>query len=92
MEKALQLNVLMIRIDECISEKLHCESSCTNRLNKSEISYKIFTNTSSFVGVDAYVIPECTCDTAVQQNGCLPNNPCLHEGTCKSGGGIDGFE
>ncbi|ODN00523.1 DE-cadherin [Orchesella cincta] len=92
LQKSLQLQILMIRIDECAIEKSPCEFSCTNHLNKSEISYKIFTNTTSFVGVDAYVTASCTCSSAVQQNGCLPNNPCLHGGTCKSGGGKDGFE
>ncbi|CAL8115153.1 unnamed protein product [Orchesella dallaii] len=92
LQKGLQLRVIMIRIDECLTEKLHCESSCTNHLYKSDSSYKILTNTTSFVGVEATVTPICNCTSAVQQNGCLPNNPCLNSGTCKSGGGKDGFE
>lgn len=79
----------MIRIDECINEKVHCESSCINHLNKEKTAYKIYTNRTSFVGVDADVVHQCTCELAEQQNSCFPNNPCLHQGVCKSGEGLD---
>jgi len=80
----------MVGIDECIVERPMC-SSCSNNLDKSEISAKIFTNTSSFVGVRAFVKPTCgVCSSAVMPSNCSPN-PCLNKGICKSGGGVDGF-
>lgn len=81
----------MIKIDECIVEKIHCEASCTNRLTKSDISYKIYTNTSSFVGVNAYLDPICTCSSALAPHSCDPN-PCLNQGICHSGPTIQGFK
>lgn len=73
----LNLNIMLINIDECLFEKLHCNSSCRNNLNTSTIPYAIFTNTTSFVGVRAIVHPMCTCHVAE------PREPlvCLNGGT-----------
>jgi len=75
LEKALGLKVLMVSIDECLVEKLYCESSCTNFLNKSKVPSAVYTNTTSFVGVRAVVDPLCTCDSQqkiVCHNGGTP--------------------
>lgn len=64
----------MVGIDECLVEKTFCESSCTNILSKSTTPYAVYTNTSSFVGVNAVVDPACEC----QPN---PEIHCLNGGT-----------
>jgi hypothetical protein len=87
----LGLKILMVGIDECMVEQQVC-ASCSNHLDKSDISYKIFTNTSSFVGVHAFVKPTCgECSSDKIQNNCSPN-PCFNNGICTSGGGFDGFK
>ncbi|KAF7994833.1 hypothetical protein HCN44_004305 [Aphidius gifuensis] len=60
----LNVNIMLINIDECLFEKLHCNNSCRNYLNISTVPYSVFTNTSSFVGVRAVVDPLCTCHIA----------------------------
>lgn len=86
-EKELGLKMLMINIDECIIEKYKCESSCTNILHKSNVPLLIYTNTTSFVGVNAFIQAECVCNFTAQQF-------CLNGGTpfdkhCEC---VDGFE
>lgn len=51
----------MINIDECLIERQYCPTSCVNFLNKSKIPHAIYTNTSSFVGVEAVIDPLCSC-------------------------------
>lgn len=60
-EQELGVTLLMINIDECLIEKASCESSCTNFLSKSNTPSAVYTNTTSFVGVQAVVDPMCTC-------------------------------
>lgn len=52
----------MISISECIEETV-CEdrTSCSNKLDISEIPAIVFTNRTSFVGVNAFVRPVCEC-------------------------------
>lgn len=88
LEKMLGVEVLMINIDECIIEKVSCNDlSCINFLNKSEKPYSVYTNTSSFVGVQAIVDPVCSCE--------LPQIDCLNGGTplrdrCECSPGFEG--
>ncbi|XP_050545953.1 DE-cadherin isoform X3 [Daktulosphaira vitifoliae] len=62
LEKELGVVFLMVNIDECLVEKLYCESSCTNFLNKSNEPAAVFTNTTSFVGIRAIIKPFCQCE------------------------------
>ncbi len=81
----------MIGIDECLKEKHFCESSCHNTLSKSDIALKVFTNTTSFVGVHAFVQPVCNCSSFQPPNKCDPN-PCLNNAICITGGTLEGFK
>lgn len=78
----------MFGIDECLHEKSPpcTEGSCTNRLRILDQPYKVFTNTSSFVGVDARIMPECVCLADEYLNpgpgGVCSPNACLNGGTC----------
>ncbi|XP_026463684.1 LOW QUALITY PROTEIN: DE-cadherin-like [Ctenocephalides felis] len=74
-EEELGLNIFMINIDECMEEKVNCESSCTNHLEKSTTPYVVYTNKTSFVGVSAIVRADCTCAApplVICQNGGTP--------------------
>nr|CAD7576152.1 unnamed protein product [Timema californicum] len=88
-EQELGLTILMVNIDECLMEKVFCETeSCTNFLNKSNVPYAVYTNTSSFVGVRAVVDPLCNCkvkERPICLNGGTPVGPF----NCEC---IDGFE
>jgi len=79
LENELDLQMLMVNIDECLIEKLKCESSCTNELIKSTVPYMIYSNTSSFVGVNAFVQAQCVCEALP------PASPCLNGGTRRYG-------
>lgn len=63
-EREMRADILLVNIDECLFEKLHCNNSCRSYLNASTIPYSVYTNTSSFVGVRAVVDPQCTCHVA----------------------------
>lgn len=86
LEEELGLKMMMISIDECIQEKLRCELSCKNVLHKSSVPIAVYTNTSSFVGVNAFVQAECVCEAPPVINECLNggtpfNDKCeCHEG------------
>ncbi|XP_030373740.1 DE-cadherin [Scaptodrosophila lebanonensis] len=89
LEDELDLQMLMINIDECLIERNKCESSCTNELHKSSVPYMIYSNTTSFVGVNAFVQAQCVCEAQVR-------NYCLNGGTPRVGENdacdcIDGF-
>ncbi|XP_069678927.1 DE-cadherin [Periplaneta americana] len=87
-ETELGVSLLMINIDECLKEKSSCESSsCTNFLNKSNMPAAVYTNTSSFVGVQAVVDPLCLC-TVREPVVCLNGGTLLGE-KCEC---MDGFE
>lgn len=61
LEEELGIKMLMINIDECLIEKIKCESSCSNVLHKSNVPLLVYTNTTSFVGVNAFIQAECVC-------------------------------
>ena len=63
-EREMNADILIINIDECLFEKVHCNNSCRSFLNASNVPYSVYTNTSSFVGVRAVVDPLCTCHVA----------------------------
>lgn len=88
LEEELGMTMLMINVDECIIERNKCESSCSNVLHKSSTPLLVYTNTTSFVGVNAFVQAECTCSVP-------PKTVCLNGGTpfadyCECQEGFDG--
>lgn len=90
LENELDLQMLMVNIDECLIERLKCEGSCINELHKSSVPYMIYSNKSSFVGVNAFVQAQCACDLPHVQL------PCLNGGTRRYGESdacdcVDGF-
>ena len=63
-EQKLHADIILINVDECLFEKLHCNNSCRSFLNVSPVPYSVYTNSSSFVGVRAIVDPQCICHVA----------------------------
>nr|BAA05942.1 DE-cadherin [Drosophila melanogaster] len=89
LENELDLQMLMVNIDECLIEKFKCEESCTNELHKSSVPYMIYSNTTSFVGVNAFVQAQCVCEAPLMRR-------CLNGGSPRYGENdvcdcIDGF-
>uniref|UniRef100_A0A8D8QW96 DE-cadherin n=2 Tax=Cacopsylla melanoneura TaxID=428564 RepID=A0A8D8QW96_9HEMI len=74
-EQELGCEILMVNIDECLKEKNFCKESlsCINFLNKSNVPYAVYTNTTSFVGVNAVISPFCKCE--------FPKHFCYNGGT-----------
>ncbi|EZA51390.1 DE-cadherin [Ooceraea biroi] len=88
-EREMKADILLVNIDECLFEQVHCNSSCRSFLNASTVPYAVYTNTSSFVGVRAVVDPQCTCHVAE------PITTCLNGGTplaqrCECPPGLEG--
>jgi len=84
----MKADILLINIDECLFENLHCNNSCRNFLNASTIPYIVYTNTSSFVGVRAVADPQCTCHVA-EPIVCLNGGTPLAE-RCECPPGLEG--
>ncbi|KAM0730456.1 DE-cadherin [Formica fusca] len=87
-EREMKADILLVNIDECLFEKVHCNSSCRSFLNTSTIPYSVYTNTSSFVGVRAIVDPLCTC-TVAEPIVCLNGGTPLAE-RCECPPGLEG--
>ncbi|KAK0157584.1 hypothetical protein PV328_011310 [Microctonus aethiopoides] len=87
-ERELNINLMMVNIDECLFEKLHCNNTCRNSLNISTIPYAVYTNTSSFVGVRAVVDPQCKCESS-QLIVCLNGGTIVGQ-HCECRPGFDG--
>ena len=87
LENSLNIDIVMIHIDECLYEGVHCPGqSCANQLDIEDLPVTIYTNQTSFVGVQALVRPVCKCSTISPVNyyqSCNPN-PCLNNGTCEA--------
>lgn len=85
LERLLDAEVLMFGIDECLYEKnsVCSEGSCTNELRILDTPYRVATNTSTFVGVDARIVPKCVCeaDEYLSSSSCSAT-ACLNGGTC----------
>jgi len=77
-------------IDECSDERGGAcaeAGSCTNRLVVSETPYRVVTNTSSMVGVEARTVAECVCQADARPPppglaSCAGGPPCLNGGQC----------
>ncbi|XP_011871783.1 PREDICTED: DE-cadherin [Vollenhovia emeryi] len=87
-EREMKADIVLMNIDECLFEKLHCNNSCRNFLNTSTVPYVVYTNTSSFVGVRAVVDPQCTCHVA-EPIVCLNGGTPLGE-RCECPPGLEG--
>ncbi|KAK7571160.1 hypothetical protein V9T40_014764 [Parthenolecanium corni] len=57
----LDAKIRMVNIDECLVEKEKCEASCSNVLEILNAPAKVSTNTTSFVGISAFVNASCDC-------------------------------
>uniref|UniRef100_A0A182XLI7 DE-cadherin n=1 Tax=Anopheles quadriannulatus TaxID=34691 RepID=A0A182XLI7_ANOQN len=89
LEEDVGFSVLMVGIDECIEEGRNCELSCKNTLYKSNVPIAIYTNTSSFVGVNAFVQAECVCEAPSPSLTCL-NGGFLVNDRCSCPEGFEG--
>lgn len=87
LEEELGIKMLQINIDECLIERVKCEASCTNVLHKSNVPLLVYTNTTSFVGVNAFIHAECACSPTPRIN-CL-NGGTAFDNFCQC---LDGFE
>lgn len=88
LEEELGAKMLMINIDECLIERIKCESSCTNVLHKSSVPLQVYTNTTSFVGVNAFTQADCVC--AVPQRVVCLNGGTPFDDFCECIEGFDG--
>ncbi|XP_053674739.1 DE-cadherin [Anopheles nili] len=89
LEEDVGYSVLMLGIDECIEEGRNCELSCKNTLYKSNAPIAVYTNTSSFVGVNAFVQAECMCEVQGPLQKCL-NGGSLFNDRCSCTQGFEG--
>ncbi|KAG8237691.1 hypothetical protein J437_LFUL017859 [Ladona fulva] len=89
LERALDAEIQMVSIDECLVEKAICESSCINVLSKSSTPSVVFTNVSSFVGVKAIVDPLCECLAPHNEIHCLNGGTPVGRGKCSGVWGTD---
>ncbi|XP_023247763.1 DE-cadherin-like, partial [Copidosoma floridanum] len=87
-ESEMGANVLLVNIDECLVEKVHCNTSCRSFLNISSMPEVVYTNKTSFVGVSAVVMPQCTCHVA-EPIACL-NGGVVEDAVCKCPTGLEG--
>ncbi|XP_066968093.1 neural-cadherin-like isoform X2 [Macrobrachium rosenbergii] len=89
-ERELGLSIVLVGIDECLYENLHCDGSCTSKIEVVQPQYLIDANRTSFTGVQIKVIPECVCGTNLPvKNSCQPN-PCFNNGRClQKGSNVD---
>lgn len=88
LEVELGLKMFMVNIDECLEEKVHCESSCVTKLHKSEVPLLVYTNQTSFVGVNAFTRAECECQD-VERGFCMNGGTRFNE-ICECPEGFEG--
>lgn len=92
LEDQLGMKMLMVGIDECIIERAKCEDSCLNYLEKDSKPSSVFTNRTSFVGVNAYIIPVCSCEAprSYKEPSCLNHGIAYDNNRCECKQGYDG--
>lgn len=91
LESELNMKMLMIKIDECLIERNACQggSSCSSMLQYSERTIAVYTNTTSFVGVEAYEQAVCECLTETLTTSCLNGGTPFNNG-CECPDGFEG--
>lgn len=91
LETDLNLKMLMINIDECLIERTKCgpEESCSNNLYYSEVPQQVYTNRTSFIGVNAYDMAECSCKVQSMPKSCL-NGGTPYNDRCECPDGFEG--
>lgn len=90
LEEELGMKMLMINIDECLIERAKCESSCINVLEKSNVPLSVFTNRTSFVGVNAFITAKCECHEPKHGEPICFNGGTAFANTCECPKGFDG--
>lgn len=79
----------MISINECLNDTIcGTQSSCTNVLNIKQEPAVVFTNQTSFVGVNAVIDPVCA--TRPKHVECLNGGVLNENGQCNCRPGFDG--
>jgi Laminin G domain len=89
-EEKLDMKMLMVNIDECLIERAKCESSCMNVLEKSNVPISVFTNRTSFVGVNAFVTAHCGCAERPGGEPVCYNGGTTYANTCECPKGFEG--
>lgn len=91
LEDRLGMKMVMIGIDECLIERAKCESSCVNKLEKDSRLLSVFTNRTSFVGVNAFTRAVCECEQPkrIGEPICL-NGGTAYSNACDCPKGFDG--
>lgn len=82
LEKELGLKIIMVNIDECLIERAKCENACTNVLHTSNVPLLVYTNTTSFVSVNAFIQAECACSAAAR-TVCLNGGTLVNDNECE---------
>lgn len=90
LEEQLEMKMLMINIDECLIEKAKCESSCMNVLEKLNMPLSVYTNRTSFVGVNAFVTWHCACQEPKHGEPVCYNGGTTYANTCECPKGFEG--
>lgn len=90
LEEQLGMKMLMINIDECLIERAKCESSCINVLEKSNVPLSVYTNRTSFVGVNAFVTAHCACHEPKRGEPVCYNGGTTYANTCECPKGFEG--
>ncbi|CAG9855473.1 unnamed protein product [Phyllotreta striolata] len=81
LERKLGVEFAMININECLNETVcGTDNSCTNKLNVNREPAVVFTNRTSFVGVNAYVDPVCA--SIPRNEGCLNGGVLIENAAC----------
>lgn len=90
LQTELGVNFTMVNIDECMVENT-CEGkrSCTNQLNIDNRPAVVFTNKTSFVGVNAVVVPICGLNE-ITVTECYNGGTFTDRGNCICPEGYDG--
>ncbi|XP_044019714.1 neural-cadherin-like [Aphidius gifuensis] len=99
-ERDVGINILMVGIDECLTENNYCGGSCTNRLDIRGTPYVVDMNSTSLVGVYVKVTAECTCAAKTLNNEntcetmhCYNGAKCIetkYGAKCECAAGYDG--
>ncbi|CAH1153422.1 unnamed protein product [Phaedon cochleariae] len=90
LEQKLGLDFVMIHINECLNETIcGADCSCMNTLNITREPAVVFTNKTSFVGINAFVEP--VCDSVPREViECFNGGVLIEDTTCSCPPGFEG--